>query len=57
MAVITMISTIQLGGASFQAAGAGQLVSVEHTCFIVFICFSVVAIFLSLQRKPKPEEG
>jgi MFS family permease len=57
LAIITLISSINLGSESFSSASPTQMVGATRICFIVFIVISACAILLSVQRKSASTPG
>ena len=51
MVIVTLVVTARLGSVPLAQAGPDQILHVIHICFIIFVCISVVGVFISLQRK------
>jgi predicted MFS family arabinose efflux permease len=53
LAIITLVSSLNLGSQSFAGASPVDMVHATRICFIVFVILSACAILLSVQRRSK----
>ena len=51
MVIVTLVVTARLGSVPLAQAGPDQILHVIHICFIIFVCISIIGVFISLQRK------